>query len=178
MWQSLAMFAPVGIEPSVFYAVFFVIFAIILSTLKKVPILGATTGDYRIHLVISLVMSYFTATSAFATVLITSLFPRIGIVILLGILALIVTSFMGAGDSLQGISKGLMIFLFGWAVWNSWSFATIEAFGYKPTFLNISAQDWPQIILLLVLAWIFLYLIGGGKPPAGWSDIWKPPWAR
>lgn len=184
LFTGLEMFVPVGVTPLVFYSVFLLIFAIVNTTTRDLKILG-DIGDNRIRTVVSVAVAYFTATSAFATVLIANLFPNVGILLIFGIFAMVVTTFIapnsGEAAPLRGMSKALMVILFGWMIWNAWSVASLEVLGFSPEIIEVNPQDWPQIILFVLIAIGFYYMFFGGREGDSdnrWLMAFKPPWSE
>lgn len=177
IFATLAAFVPAGIQPAVFYAVFLIVFSIANQIVKQVP----GMDQRNLHVILGAVLAYFTSTSAFAVILLTDLFPSLGIVLLFGIFGLIITTFISGDNTgqLKGIAKYFMFGMFIWVIWNSWKTAALKTTGVVPSFIEIQPQDWPQIILLVILAIGFIAMFGGGRGLPNWAKEWKefgPPW--
>jgi len=174
MFASVGALAPAGIDPTLFFTTFFVVFAIIFTGLSTVKVFGNATNNNKIRAIFAFVAAYFTATSAFATVMISKLFPNLGIVLISVIVMLVVTSFVsGSGKPVSGgFLKVIMLLLVAWIIWNSWNSATWEVYGYK-TQVQVSMQDIADIVLVIIFVIIFLKVLGVGGDKSGGNSTLK-----
>jgi len=173
MFNSIGALAPAGIDPTLFFTTFFVVFAIIFTGLSTVKVFGDTTNNNKIRAIFAFVAAYFTATSAFATIMISKLFPNLGIVLISVIVMLVVTSFVSSSGKpvSGGFLKVIMLLLVVWIIWNSWNSATLEVYGYK-TKVQVSAQDMADIVLVILFIIIFLKVLGvGGNKSSGGNTL-------
>ena len=95
IFYILKNLVPVGVDPVYFWLTLIVSFGMIFLLLQILPLFKDKRG---IAFVVALVMSYFVASSAFATIIIAKLFPNIGIALMaiLGLLLVIALLSPGA----------------------------------------------------------------------------------
>ena len=154
-WSLLAAIAPLGVEPIYFWATAAITFAIIFAAAIYLPFVK----DNRwIAFIFAIVMSYFTASSAFVTIIISKLFPNIGLALMALLGLLLVVAFMAPKSfedgGFTGV-KGISIIAFIFIIWLTYTFAAPQliAQGYLtgPLTGAISEEDIAVVIIVLIL---------------------------
>jgi len=146
--------------------------------MKKIKVLQGMAQADKISLLVALVIAYFTASSAFATVLVSKMMPNIGVIIVLVIAFLVVTSIFGGGNPLTGglitlIMLGLMALVF----WNSFVTAYAEVFGVQVQLPEVAREDIFDLVIVGALIFLFLWLLGFLKTSdKGVIALFKPQW--
>ncbi len=104
IWQGFASLTPAGVSPEYFWPTFILVFAMVYTILEKVKVFGDIQhGNKRgIYLIVALVFAYFTASSAFATLIIAKMTPQLGMVLVAILVFLIIFTFLSGGDDMTG----------------------------------------------------------------------------
>ncbi len=154
MWDLLAALSPLGVEPMLFWLTLLLSFGIIFLLLNLLPLFKDKKG---IAAIVGLVMAYFVASSSFAVIVISRLFPSVGIIImfLLGLLMLV------AVISPKSIRKGeftaapiIIVIGFLIALWLTYTAVAPElaAAGHiSPRGVGISTEDIAAIFLIVIV---------------------------
>lgn len=183
--NMLKPLAPAGVGGIAFAAVFLLIYGIIFAGLELVHFLGPNKRGLRA--IISLVAAYFTSTSTFATVLISKVFPNLGIAVV-GIAVFLIIVGLVFGSS-RGEEKKLVPYLIilgfiGFVVWNAWNDTAIQLTGEGLQLPNLGSQEWGLIIFVIIFLAIILIItgVGGGEGDhsvfKGFKDIISFPWFK
>ena len=101
IWQGFSTITPAGVAAEFFWPTFILIFAMIYTLLGKVSIFGdIQTGNAKaLYLLVSLIFAYFTASSAFATLIISKMTPQLGMVLVAVLVFLLIfAALSGEGD--------------------------------------------------------------------------------
>jgi len=155
--NAASVITPSGIDPINFTITFFLIYAITFAVMEKIHFLG--TGKRMLRMIIGIVMAYFTATSTTATLLISTLFPYVGIIVF-GILAFLVVMALIMPEKVKGKGLGIVggigaIATIGIMLFLSWNsiYDTLKQAGIVPVKIPI---DWQWIFLIVFFAIIFI----------------------
>ncbi len=114
---TLKPIIPSGVTGVQFTAVFLIVYAIILMVLRRVELLKGNKGAM---LMMSLVIAYFTASSTFSVLLITKLFPNLGVVTIILISFIAVIGMVPTGKSKLTLSPLLIIFGILFVIISTW----------------------------------------------------------
>ncbi len=154
MWDLLAAMSPVGIEPYLFWLTLMLSFGTILLLLNLIPLFRERKG---ITAIVGFVMAYFVASSSFAVIIISKLFPSVGIVImfLLGLLMLV--AIISPKSIKEGeFTAGPVIIIIGFliVIWITYTAVAPElaAAGHiSPRGVGFSTEDLAAIIIIVVV---------------------------
>jgi hypothetical protein len=166
----LQQVVPASVEPVLFYLTFILTLVIVFLVLQQVSFFQKSRG---ITFLAAVVIAYFTASSAFVTVLISKLFPNIGLAIMaiMGIMLVIV--FLAPGSLKEGFTGTpiIVIAVFIITMWLTWTFAAPElaktgalsaisgASGFA-----INNEDAAVIIVAIVALMIFYFIFKTPNP--------------
>jgi hypothetical protein len=168
--RILSLIVPTGVEPVLFYATFLVVIAI--SYLLFYTLIPITKEHKGLSLIISLVFAYFAASSAFVTVIVSKLFPNVGLVLMAILGLLLVIAFISPGTFGSEGTPGanlIMIAAFVFLVYATWVYAAPELArqGYIDTenpLFNLSTSDWAIVIIgIVVIGIAVLFFAGSGQ---------------
>lgn len=171
--QFLAPIVPAGVTGVQFISVFLIVYALTHLMLSRVKILNNNRPS---QLLLALIIAYFTASSGLAVVLITKLFPNLGIITVLIVSFLAVVGLLTQKDDDKILSLPIMtiigIGLVVYLVWSSMG-ATIRDVGFgMPT---LSMNEWFTIVFLLIFVGVILLVaFTGGEDKgkhAGWDFL-------
>jgi hypothetical protein len=165
MWDVMQMMVPKTVDPILFYMTFVMTAVVIYVILMQIKFFEKAPG---VRLVICIVTSYFTASSAFVTILVSKLFPNIGLAIM-AIMGIMLVAVFLAPDSLKkdGFpgTPIIVIVVFIITLWLTWSFAApeLEKTGVLsmikgPTGSGISNEDAAVVGFFLFGAFV-LYMV-------------------
>ena len=163
VWGILEMIAPLGVDPVYFWATALITFAIIFAAAQYLPFMK---DNKAIALIIALVMAYFTASSAFVTIIVSKMFPNIGLVLMAILGLLLVVAFMAPKSFDKGFTgtKFIAIAAFIFIIWLTYTFAApqLQAQGYitGPLGNAISEEDIAVVVIVLILVSLGAMLIG------------------
>jgi len=155
--EFLAPITPAGVQGVEFIAVFLMIYALMFILLERTKLFGENRA---VRLLIALAGAYFTASSAFSVLLISKLFPHIGIVTMMLLAFIIVLSMFNVhfNDKVRNI---LLVLCIGFVVWGAWT-ATSSQLNFSGfTIPSFEGVDWYFIIFIIILL-VILILIGTG----------------
>ena len=163
IWQGFAVLTPSGIQPEYFWSTFILIFALVYALLSKVSLFGQGMDNKGkgINVAIALVFAYFTASSAFATIIISKMAPSLGMLLVAVLSLVMVFAFLsGEGDFSQDKYKWVVgvitIIGFGYILWSAFS-------GVPGTSnISISTEDWGALIAIGIILGILYYAFKGG----------------
>jgi hypothetical protein len=173
--RILSLIVPTGVEPVLFYATFLVVIAI--SYLLFYTLIPITKEHKVLSLIISLVFAYFAASSAFVTVIVSKLFPNVGLVLMAILGLLLVIAFISPGTFGSEGTPGanlIMIAAFIFLVYATYVYAAPELIkqGYLPSGPNfiISASDWAIIIIGIIVIGGIVWMFGSREPGGTSAD--------
>jgi hypothetical protein len=154
--RILNSITPVGVEPVYFYSTFMLVLSLTYMLFYNlIPVFQKNKG---VSFIAAVVFAYFAASSAFVTIIVSKLFPNVGLAIMaiLGILLVVAfvtpKSFTDKGTPAANlIMLGAVIFI----IFATYTYAAPElaAQGYISPNLgtNISSEDWAIIIIMIVV---------------------------
>jgi len=155
VWQGFQLLTPAGIQPEYFWSTFLLVFALIYSLLSKVKLFGQELEDRgkAINAIVALVFAYFTASSAFATIIISKIAPNLGMFLVAILSLVIVFSFLS--ENFDKDFKWLVVIItvigFMYILWGAFS-GIPGAAG-----VHITTEDWGAIIALGIIIGILAY---------------------
>src|SRR4030042_207758 len=157
----LAPVAPAGVTGVQFISVFIIVYAIVFLLVSNIDFL---TKNKAAQLILALVIAFFTASSAFSVILITKLFPNLGVVTMIMIAFLVVMAMIPQktrkftlGPLLTIAGIGLVAYL----TWTSMA-GTLNIEGL--TMPELTKNEWYGIVFILIfLTVILLIFLAGGK---------------
>ncbi len=173
MIDILAALSPIGVEPIHFWLTALISFAVIFMLAQAVP---ALKENRMVALIIAIVVSYFVASSAYATLIISRLFPNVGIALMF-ILGFMMVIALLSPDSLKEGTTGvkfIVVFVFLLVIWFTYTAVApeLEAAGFiSGAGMNISSTDAAIVIVVLVAVGIIYSLVSEKKP--GKKSIWE-----
>jgi len=166
MAEILKALVPAGIEPINFWLIFLVTFAISFIALLLLPIFKNARG---IVFIIAIVIAYFVASSAVATIIISKLFPNIGLALmailgLLLVIAVLSPKSLEKGTSWTPLIVIIVIIFIIYMTYTS-VVPQLQAAGYisKSTGVTITDDDVATIIAAIVVIGL-IYMVVRSKP--------------
>jgi hypothetical protein len=167
-WEVLKTLVPTGVEPVLFYTTFIITAALIFAIAQVITFFKENKA---LAMIIAVVISYFTASSAFVTIMVSKLFPNIGLAIMAIVGVMLVLVFLAPEKFKEGLGVspiiGLGIFLV--IIWLTWIFAApalassgILAQIQGATGFGVSNED---VTILIIAAVVIggLYFLFKGK---------------
>jgi hypothetical protein len=160
----LAPIVPAGVTGVQFISVFLLVYAIIFLLTSQIHILK----DNRMAAVMfALVIAFFTASSAFSVLLITKLFPNVGMITMIMIGFLAVIAIIPKEEGVGKLTFGPLLTLAGIALvayftWTSMA-GTISLEGLNLPELS-KTEIYGIVFLLLLFGFILLIYLSGKKP--------------
>jgi len=156
-WDILKAIVPTGVEPVLFYTTFIITAALIFAIAQVITFFK---DNKALAMIIAVVISYFTASSAFVTIMVSKLFPNIGLAIMAIVGVMLVLVFLAPEKFKEGLGVspviGLGIFLV--IVWLTWIFAApaLESSGIlaqidSATGFGVSNEDVTILIIAAVV---------------------------
>ncbi|MFA5406476.1 MAG: hypothetical protein WC307_03925 [Candidatus Nanoarchaeia archaeon] len=159
--QMLAPIVPAGITGIQFISVFLIVYAITYLLLSKIHFLKENRAA---QLMIALVIAYFTASSAMSVILITKLFPNLGMVtiVILSFLAVIALLMPKQEDKIP-YAPLIIIIAIGMIIWLTWTSVsgTLNIEGMNLP--ELSRSEWFGVIFLLIFVGVILLVYLTGK---------------
>lgn len=173
MWELLKAVVPQNVDPVLFFATFIISAALIFVVIQTIKFFQESRGT---ALIISLILAYFTASSAFVTVIVSKFFPNVGLVMMaiLGIMLVIV--FVSPDSAKEGFSGSPIIIIIAFVVIVAltWSFAApeLQAAGVigSGTGSSITNEDTALIIFVIMMMGFMYFLFKGPKKEKGRLD--------
>ena len=171
MWNILQQVVPKSVDPALFFMTFLLTLVIVYLVLKQISFFQKAGG---VAFIAALVLAYFTASSVFVTVLVSKLFPNIGLAIMaiMGIMLVIV--FLSPASLKEGEFSGtpiIVIAVFIITMWLTWTFAApeLEKTGALSaitgaTGFAINNEDAAVIIVAIVVLLIFYFIFKTPNP--------------
>ena len=178
MWNILVQFVPTGIDPTMFWLAFILVSAFTYLLLNLVHLFKNNNG---IRLLVSIIIGYFAAGSAFATIFLSVFFPNltVGLFVMLGIL--MVFAMVSPEKSYTGFAFAAFIILLVVIV-GTWQGVSGKlgiggsgGGGSSSLVPGMSPDDWAAIILIIAVLSIFVISVRKPKnqPKKMWWDIFK-----
>lgn len=164
---TLAPVTPPGVTGTQFISVFLLVYAIIFLLIKQTKVFK---DNKFAQLLFALVVAYFTASSGFAVLFMSELFPNLGIVTVMLLAFLIVISMVGTDKLKMG---PLMVFLgVGMIAYFTWTaVAGTMNLDLNFTMPALGFTEWALIIFGLIFLFIVILIYfagsGGGKGEFG-----------
>jgi len=154
IWQGFQVLTPAGIQPEYFWSTFLLIFALVYALLSKVKLFGEGLEEKGkgINAIIALVFAYFTASSAFATIIISKMAPNLGMFLVALLTLVMVFSFLSENfENYKWLVIIISIIGFAYVLWS--------AFSGVPgvTGVSITKEDWGAIIALGIIIGLLAY---------------------
>jgi hypothetical protein len=162
----LAPIVPAGVTGTQFIAVFLIVYAVVYLLMSQVKILEKNKAA---QLIFALIVAYFTASSTFSVVLVTKLFPNVGVVTMILISFLAVIAMVPGkkyrltlGPLLTVAGILLIIFL----TWRGVS-GTLGIEGLEVP--KLTRTEWYGIIFIFIFIGLIalIALVGGKRQPGG-----------
>lgn len=125
MWDIMLQLVPKGVDPVLFYLTFILSLALIFVILQLIQFFREKRGT---AFIIAVIIAYFTASSVFVTVLISKLFPNIGLAIMALLGIMLVAVFLSPNSMKEGFTGTpiIVIAVFIITMWLTWTFAAPE----------------------------------------------------
>ena len=177
MFKILQGFVPIGVDPIYFWLTFIIAFAMIFLILIMLPFFQESRGLAGL---VALVISYFTASSAFVTIIIAKLFPNVGLVIM-GILGIMLVVGLLAPNSFdEGMIAAPFILIVAVVIilWLTYSFVApeLQAAGFISEGLgtSIGSEDVAMVIAaLIVIGIVFSIMKPANKGESAMEKAFK-----
>jgi len=173
--SMLAPITPAGVTGTQFITVFLLVYAIIFLMSSAVKI-GPLKDNKAVRFILSIVVAYFTASSAFSVILITKLFPNLGVVTTALISFIIVIWMVPTKKHRLTMAPLLTIGGVIMIIYLTWT-AMAGSFNIQGISLpQLSRTEWYGIIFLGIFGLIILAIFSTGKKgdkPGGPKDRWK-----
>lgn len=168
IWDILKIIVPTGVDPVLFYTTFLITAALIFAIAQ---VISFFKDNRALSMILAIVIAYFTASSAFVTIMVSKLFPNIGLAIMAIIGVMLVLVFLAPDQFKEGLGVspiiGIGIFLV--IIWLTWTFAApaLESAGILAqisgaTGFGITNED---VTILVIAAAVIggLYFLFKGK---------------
>ena len=175
MWSILKSFVPAGADPVLFYTTFLITAALVFAVLQVVSFFK---NSRALSVVVALIIAYFTASSAFVTIMVSKLFPNIGLAIMaiLGVMLVLVFLAPDLFEKGLGVSPVIGILIFLVIVWLTWVFAApeLQKTGILDTIsgatgFGITNEDVALVITIAVVLGGLYFLFKGESKTQGES---------
>ena len=157
MWQILEQFVPNGIDPTMFWLSFILVTSITYLLLSLIHLFKGKNG---ITLLVSLIIGYFAAGSAFATIFLSVFFPNltVGLFIMLGVL--MVFAMILPDKTYKGFVWVAVIVLFA-VIFGTWqgvssSLGIGGPGGPGNGVPGMTPDDWAALILIIFVIAVFV----------------------
>ena len=154
--RILNLITPVGVEPVYFYSTFMLVMSLVYMLFYT--LVPPLKGHKGVSFIASLTFAYFAASSAFVTVIVSKLFPNVGLAIMAILGILLVVAFVtpkSFGDKGMPAANLIMLGAVIFIIFATYTYAAPElaAQGYISPSLgtNISSEDWAIIIIMIVV---------------------------
>jgi hypothetical protein len=164
MWSMLQQVVPKSVEPVLFFLTFLLTLVVVFLVLQQISFFQKSRG---IAFIAALVFAYFTASSVFVTVLVSKLFPNIGLAIMAIMGIMLVVVFLSPGSLKEGFAGTpiIVIAVFIITMWLTWTFAApeLERTGALSaisgaTGFAINNEDTAVIIVAIVILMVFYFI--------------------
>ncbi len=162
MVNMLSGLVPMGVDPIYFWLTLVVTFAITFLLLLLVPLFQNHRGS---AFVVAGVISYFVASSAFATIIIAKLFPNIGLALMaiLGLLMVVALLSPNSLNSTSSYTTIVILIAIAFVIWMTYSSVApqLQAAGFiSPSMgTSISNNDAATIIAAVIVIGVIWVLV-------------------
>ena len=173
MWQILEQFVPNGIDPTMFWLSFILVTSITYLLLSLIHLFKGKNG---VTLLVSVIIGYFAAGSAFSTIFLATFFPNltVGLFVMLGVL--MVFAMILPGKTYKGFVWVAVIVLFV-VIFGTWQGVSSSlgmggpgsGSGSGQLVPGMTPDDWAALILIIFVIAVFVIAT---KPK---SNTKKPP---
>jgi hypothetical protein len=168
IWQGFQSITPAGVSVEFFWPSFLLVFAIIYTLLEKTGIFGTSEAKNKgAYIVISLVLAYFTASSAFATLVIAKITPQLGMLLVAIMSFLLIFAFLKGDSSYRNDSMKYVMYLFMFvgAVWLLVSTVTDvnASMGIGVSLPTLSSTDMGMVVAIIIVIAVLWLLFRGGS---------------
>ena len=171
MLNMLAGLVPVGVQPVHFWLTLLVSFAITYVILLLLPIFRDHRGA---GFIVAAVISYFVASSAFATVVIAKLFPNVGIALMAILGLLMVIAILSPNSIKSGSTRAtpiIVIIAIIFVIWATYSSVASEfQVGTGGGGVGVTNSDVATIIAILIIIGIIAIIVSPSKSGGSRSD--------
>ncbi len=169
MWNILSQIVPTGINPTVFWLSFILITSFTYLLLSLIHLFKDNKG---IRLLVSIIMGYFGAGSAFSTIFLATFFPNltVGLFVMLGIL--MVFAMILPGKTYSGFAIVAIIILFA-VIFGTWQGVSSQM-GISTGGASIpgmTPDDWAALILIIFV--ISVFVLSVRKPKQNKKFDWN-----
>ena len=175
MGTMLKGLAPMGVDPIYFWLTLAITFAVTFLVLLLVPLFRDHRGA---AFVVAGVISYFVASSAFATIIIAKFFPSIGLALMaiLGLLMVVAMLSPGSFDSMSSYTTIIVLVVMAFVIWMTYSSVApqLQAAGLisSNTGLSISNNDAATVIAaVIVIGVVWVLVHPKGQAASSLGDI-------
>ncbi|MDD5182269.1 MAG: hypothetical protein PHC66_03805 [Candidatus Nanoarchaeia archaeon] len=168
VWDVLKAIVPSGVEPILFFTTFLITAVLVFSIVQLIEFFKT---NRPLALISAVVIGYFTASSVFVTIMVSKLFPNIGLAIMAILGVMLVLVFLAPNkfkDKGMGISIPIAIAVFAVIIWLTWVFAApaLESAGILSqirgvTGFGITNEDVAVVIVALVIIGGLYFLFKG-----------------
>ncbi|MCD6576227.1 MAG: hypothetical protein J7K73_03645 [Nanoarchaeota archaeon] len=168
LWGMAVGLVPAGVQPIHFWLTFMITLAIVFLLLQFIKIFEDHRGS---AFIVAVVISYFVASSAFATIIIAKLFPNVGIA-LMAILGLMMVIALLSPSSISGgtnWSRLIVLIALVFVIWATYSSVApeLQAAGVISSTggggVSISDQDAATIVAALIVIGVVYMIVSPKK---------------
>ncbi len=174
--KALEPLTPPGVSGMEFVTVFLVIYAIVFLVLERIKFLKDNRGA---RLMLALAVAYFTASSAFATILISKLFPHLGMVTVALLMFLIIGGVLSKDEEgFYNVGGWLRLLIalgaIGAVIIFTWISVAGEISLKGLAIPEITGIDWGSLIMFGIFIFvIILIFVSGPKEKKGKESFLK-----
>ena len=173
--EVLGLIVPVGIQPVYFWLTALITFGIVFMLVQQIPTFERNRG---VAFVIALVTAYFVAASAVATLVISKLFPSVGIVVMFLLGFLMIIALLSPNSFKKGTTATRLITLIAMLFIIFMTYSAIapelQATGVISESMGTSLSATDVAILIVVIAVIgVIYMIVSPPKSDGGESTFK-----
>ncbi len=173
--EMMTPLMPPGVTGIEFLSVFLVIYSIIFLILERVHLFKDNRGA---RLILALAIAYFTATSAFSTILITKMFPYLGMVTVALLVFIVIGGFLSKKEEgFYGMPLRPLIVVgaIGAVIILTWLSVAGELNLTGIQMPRITGVDWGSVIILGIFIFVILliFMTGRQKKSSGRGGLLK-----
>jgi len=155
LWEVMKTIVPMGIDPKWFWTVLAITSFFVYFLLLKVPPFSENKNKWWFAGIVALVIAYFTASSAYVTVIISRFFPNIGLVLMIALGFFIFMAFISEGALASGskFRAWIGIILLGVVILVSYFSSATElvARGLIPQGYIFGFSFWDVVLLIVII---------------------------
>jgi len=178
IFDILKNLVPIGVDPIYFWLTLVVTFGLTFLLLQLIPLFKNSRG---IAFIVAIVMSYFVASSAFATVIIAKLFPNIGLAIMAILGLLMVLAFISPDSFKGGLSYTPIIAVVVFIIIIVMTYGSVAPELAKAGFIapeigvSISDNEVAMVIAAIIVIGLLWMLVSPPKKDEG-GGLFKAFW--